>query len=145
MKAKRIAFACIVYHIWTARNRNFFYGDASTSTAIGHKIKTHSYNLLFHLFPHVLIRFEGLATDLVESARSLFYTFCRFFFLSIGQNFSTWGLLSYFAFGYGIFIVIILGMPNIFVYILINENLHLVIIFFSIPGINTLSFLGMIF
>ncbi|KAI3463916.1 hypothetical protein Pfo_020579 [Paulownia fortunei] len=57
-KAKKIALACTVYHIWTVRNGKIFEGIPPIIPSIVHKIKTYVYKSLFTLYPHVLARYE---------------------------------------------------------------------------------------
>lgn len=53
-KARRIAFASTVYHIWTARNKSVFEGLRPSVPGIVHQIKAHVYRVIFGHFPHVL-------------------------------------------------------------------------------------------
>ena len=63
-KAKRIAFACAVYHLWTARNRYIFESEAPSVESIISRVKTNVYIVIFSLYPYVLSHFESLAMGL---------------------------------------------------------------------------------
>lgn len=60
-KAKRIAFASTVYHIWATRNKQIFEDVVSDKEDIIHKIKSHVHRVMFVLYPDVLSLFETLA------------------------------------------------------------------------------------
>ena len=51
-KARRIALACTVYHIWIARNRRIFEGHAMEVEAVVFTIKLQVYRTLYSLLPH---------------------------------------------------------------------------------------------
>lgn len=53
-KAKRVAFASTVYHIWKARNKQIFEGLHPSEQGIIRQIKYHVYSVIFGHFPHVL-------------------------------------------------------------------------------------------
>lgn len=52
-KAKKIALACTVYHLWTARNAKIFEGQIPQPRVIVHKIQTHVFRTIFALYPHL--------------------------------------------------------------------------------------------
>ena len=56
-KARRLALACTVYHIWNALNRKIFEGHAQEVEATVFKIKLHVYRNLFSLYPHDCLEF----------------------------------------------------------------------------------------
>jgi len=56
-KAKKVALACTVYHIWNARNRRMFEGQVQQVEPIVFKIKLHIYKTLFSLDPDVYVEF----------------------------------------------------------------------------------------
>lgn len=60
-KAKKIALASTVYHIWTARNRLIFEDLRPNPDSIVIRIKTQVYKVMFSLYPHVLNHYESLA------------------------------------------------------------------------------------
>ena len=51
-KARCMALACTVYHIWNARNRKMFEGQVLEVEVIIFKIKLHVYRTLYSLYPH---------------------------------------------------------------------------------------------
>ena len=51
-KARRIALACTVYHIWNARNRKIFEGHATEVEVIVFTIKLNVYRTLYSMLPH---------------------------------------------------------------------------------------------
>lgn len=52
-KAKRFAFACTVYYIWSARNKRIFEGTAPSLQGLILQIKTLVYSVIYSRFPHV--------------------------------------------------------------------------------------------
>lgn len=60
-KDKRIALACTIYQLWTARNRSIFEGLRPPASSNIRRIKTHVYKVMFSLYPNVLIQFESRA------------------------------------------------------------------------------------
>lgn len=60
-RAKRMAFASTVYHIWATRNRLIFEDTRTTVDELIFTIKTNVYKAMFTLYPSVLIEFERLA------------------------------------------------------------------------------------
>lgn len=59
MTANKMTFACTVYHIWSACNRNIFENEQPIADIIMHKI-TYVDKNLFSLYPQVLISFENI-------------------------------------------------------------------------------------
>ena len=56
-RAKRVALACSVYHIWTARNRKIFDGQAQVVEETVFRIKLHVSRVLFSLYPQNSVEF----------------------------------------------------------------------------------------
>ena len=63
-KAKKIAFASTVYHLWTARNYCIFEGQAAVAESIISRVKSDVYRVIFSLYPYALTYFETLAIGL---------------------------------------------------------------------------------
>jgi len=61
-KAKRVAFACTVYYIWAARNRQIFEGQRPLVDSIISRVKAQVYRIIFSMYPYVVTHFESLAT-----------------------------------------------------------------------------------
>lgn len=53
-KAKRVAFASSVYHIWLARNKRIFEGATPSVSGLIHQIKTHVFRTIYGHFPHLM-------------------------------------------------------------------------------------------
>jgi len=60
-KAKRVALACTVYYIWTARNRQIFEGQRPLVDSIISRVKAQVYRIIFSMYPYVVTHFESLA------------------------------------------------------------------------------------
>ena len=56
-KAKKVALACTVYHIWNARNRKIFEGQTQEVVSTVFKIKLHIYRTVFTLDPNAAVEF----------------------------------------------------------------------------------------
>ena len=54
-KARCMALACTVYHIWNARNRRIFEGQAMEVEGIVFRIKLHVYRTIYSLFPQSVV------------------------------------------------------------------------------------------
>jgi len=59
-KAKQIALAATIYHIWQARNRMIFEDLRACKDSIINRIKTFVYRIMFSMYPYVLIQFESI-------------------------------------------------------------------------------------
>ncbi|XP_052198247.1 uncharacterized protein LOC127805524 [Diospyros lotus] len=60
-KAKRIALAAMIYHIWQAWNRKVFEDLRACGDNIINRIKTLVYRIMFCMYPYVLIQYEAIA------------------------------------------------------------------------------------
>ena len=52
-KAKKVALACSVYHIWEARNKRIFEGVIKQPEAIVRQIQMQVYRVMFNLYPNL--------------------------------------------------------------------------------------------